>query len=120
MYAINIFFSNACVFFLDSQQIWDTAGQEEYQNIRFEFHLFIPLFISNLSSSKLSYGDTQVFLVAFSCDKKESLDSLKNKWVPEISENVKDTKPLMIMVGTKVDVRDANPGAPENCDDDYV
>jgi small GTP-binding protein len=69
-------------------QLWDTAGQEELVNVR-----------------QLSYPNTDVFLMCFSVADRTSYDNIKNKWVDEIKQYVKD--PKLLLVGTKEDLRDS-------------
>jgi small GTP-binding protein len=68
-------------------QLWDTAGQEDLENIRV-----------------LSYTNTDVFLVCFSVVEPTSLANVQSKWLPELKKYVKD--PRLILVGTKKDLRD--------------
>jgi small GTP-binding protein len=70
-------------------QLWDTAGQEDLENIRV-----------------LSYTNTQVLLVCFSLVDPASLANIQTKWLPELKKNV--TNPKIILVGTKKDLRDDN------------
>eukprot|EP00761_Pharyngomonas_kirbyi_P007679 gb/GECH01007689.1/.p1 GENE.gb/GECH01007689.1/~~gb/GECH01007689.1/.p1 ORF type:complete len:192 (+),score=47.21 gb/GECH01007689.1/:1-576(+) len=67
--------------------LWDTAGQEEYDRLR-----------------PLSYPGTSVFIICFSVVNPDSYDNVKNKWYPEIKHHL-STAPI-ILVGTKVDLRD--------------
>jgi small GTP-binding protein len=67
-------------------QLWDTAGQEDLENIR-----------------SLSYTNTDVFLVCFSLVDPISLSNVQSHWVPELKKYVQ--KPRMILVGTKMDLR---------------
>jgi len=67
--------------------LWDTAGQEEYDKLRY-----------------LSYPNTNVFLVCFSVVSKSSFDNVKLKWLKELAEYSAGTP--VILVGTKVDLRD--------------
>jgi small GTP-binding protein len=67
--------------------LWDTAGQEEYTNIR-----------------PLSYPDTNVFLVCFSVEAQSSFDNIASKWLPELKKHEPDTP--FVIVGTKCDIRD--------------
>lgn len=67
-------------------QLWDTAGQEDLENIRV-----------------LSYTNTDVFLVCFSVVEPTSLQNVQNKWLIELKQYVKD--PVMILVGLKKDLR---------------
>jgi len=67
-------------------QLWDTAGQEDLENIRV-----------------LSYTNTDVFLVCFSLVDPTSLANIQTKWLPELKKYVKE--PQVILVGTKKDLR---------------
>jgi GTPase SAR1 family protein len=122
--------------------LWDTAGQEELVNVRFvvfprpvDLNLRIIAVLLSYQFRTLSYDDTHVFLVAFSCASKESLVSVKTKvlflllifmirfvlqWVPELKQYGKDGKLLMVLVGTKVDLRDSTPDSPDNCTNEEV
>eukprot|EP01103_Thecamoeba_quadrilineata_P020312 TRINITY_DN864_c0_g1_i1.p1 TRINITY_DN864_c0_g1~~TRINITY_DN864_c0_g1_i1.p1 ORF type:complete len:201 (+),score=15.33 TRINITY_DN864_c0_g1_i1:59-661(+) len=66
--------------------LWDTAGQEEYSRLR-----------------SLSYPDTDIFLLCFSVTWPESLNNIKNKWIPEIKHYCPDAR--FILIGTKKDLR---------------
>ncbi|ODV87086.1 hypothetical protein CANARDRAFT_26518 [[Candida] arabinofermentans NRRL YB-2248] len=68
--------------------LWDTAGQEEYDRLR-----------------PLSYQQTEIFLICFSIVEPTSFQNVKNKWIPEIKHHSpKDI--LILLVGTKLDLRD--------------
>ncbi|KYQ93070.1 Rho GTPase [Tieghemostelium lacteum] len=67
--------------------LWDTAGQEDYDNLR-----------------PLSYPQTDVFIICYSTVKKDSLDNIKYKWLAEINQSNAGTP--IILVGTKVDLRE--------------
>jgi small GTP-binding protein len=69
-----------------SVQIWDTAGQEELENIR-----------------TMSYANTSVFLLCFSVVDRSSFDNIENIWLPEIRSYVSDIN--VLLVGTKTDLR---------------
>ncbi|EFC46502.1 rho family small GTPase [Naegleria gruberi] len=69
-----------------SLALWDTAGQEEYDQLR-----------------PLSYPDTNVFLVCFSVVNPSSLENVKSKWVPELKQSCPDTP--IVLVGSKIDLR---------------
>ena len=66
--------------------LWDTAGQDDYDRLR-----------------PLSYPDTDCFVIAFSIDDGRTLESVQEKWYPEIT-HFGPTTPFVI-VGTKLDLR---------------
>jgi GTPase SAR1 family protein len=68
-----------------SLQLWDTAGQEDYDRLR-----------------PLSYPGTQVFLLCFSCVSLGSFNNIQAKWHPEIKHYCPDVP--FILVGTKSDL----------------
>jgi Ras-related C3 botulinum toxin substrate 1 len=82
-YDTNIKFQDSIV----KLSLWDTAGQEEYDKLRY-----------------LSYPNTNVFLVCFSVVSKSSFDNVKLKWLKELAEYSPGTP--VILVGTKVDLRE--------------
>ncbi|KAH3762017.1 Rac2 protein [Pelomyxa schiedti] len=65
--------------------MWDTAGHEDYDKLR-----------------PLSYPNTDVFLICFSLDSAASLESVVNKWAPEVSHYCPDAP--ILLVGTKSDL----------------
>ena len=67
-------------------ELFDTAGQEEYDRLR-----------------PLSYPNTSVFLVCFSIVSPNSFDNVQEKWVPEIKHHCPNTP--FLLVGTQVDLR---------------
>jgi Ras-related C3 botulinum toxin substrate 1 len=67
-------------------QLWDTASQPDYQNLR-----------------PLSYPDTDIFIICFSLVSPTSLDNVQSKWVPEIKQHCEDNR--YILVGMKSDLR---------------
>lgn len=87
--------------------LWDTAGQEEYDKLR-----------------PLSYPQTDVFLICFAVNEVASFKNVENKWFPEIAQYTRSTiydsnnysptasysnshKLPILLVGTKSDLRDA-------------
>ena len=71
-------------------QLWDTAGQEEYDRLR-----------------SLSFPDTEVFIICFSISSPESLHNVETKWVPEVQPYMSGVP--VLLVGTKSDFRDNPP-----------
>eukprot|EP01130_Rhizamoeba_saxonica_P002047 TRINITY_DN1184_c0_g1_i2.p1 TRINITY_DN1184_c0_g1~~TRINITY_DN1184_c0_g1_i2.p1 ORF type:complete len:235 (+),score=65.89 TRINITY_DN1184_c0_g1_i2:176-880(+) len=68
--------------------LWDTAGQEDYDRLR-----------------PLSYPGADVILLCFSLVTESSFESIVGKWNPEITHYIKDVP--KVLVGTKVDLREA-------------
>ena len=68
-------------------QLWDTAGQEELENIRI-----------------LSYTNTDIFLICFSVTEPTSFENVQNIWLKELKKHVQN--PVYLLVGTKTDLRD--------------
>ncbi|XP_052105482.1 cell division control protein 42 homolog [Mytilus californianus] len=81
-YLVNIHTHNG----QEKMQVSDTAGQETYDRLR-----------------TLSYYDTDVFIVCFSVEDKDSLENVKIKWIPEVKEFRPNTP--FILVGTQTDLR---------------
>jgi len=66
--------------------LWDTAGQEDYDQLR-----------------PMSYAKTDIFLVCFDVDSQDSYANVKNKWIPEILKFSPQTP--FLVIGTKKDLR---------------
>ena len=66
--------------------LWDTAGQDDYERLR-----------------PLSYPGTDVVLICFSIDMPDSLENVREKWVPEINHYL--PKVPIVLVGNKADLR---------------
>ncbi|XP_077963235.1 ras homolog family member Gb isoform X1 [Gasterosteus aculeatus] len=69
-----------------SLNLWDTAGQEEYDRLR-----------------TLSYPQTNVFIICFSISSPASYENVKHKWHPEVSHHCPAVP--ILLVGTKSDLR---------------
>jgi len=67
-------------------ELWDTAGQESLRSLR-----------------RLSYSDTQVFLLGFSINSLASLQNVASTWIPDITEYCPDA--VIILAGFKADMR---------------
>ncbi|XP_039394902.1 rho-related GTP-binding protein RhoV isoform X2 [Mauremys reevesii] len=68
-------------------QLWDTAGQEDFDCLR-----------------SLCYPDTDVFLVCFSVVNPSSFQNITEKWIPEIRTH--NPQAPVLLVGTQADLRD--------------
>eukprot|EP01048_Picozoa_sp_COSAG05_P017834 COSAG05_NODE_2505_length_2973_cov_1.820111_1_plen_312_part_00 len=71
-------------------ELWDTAGQEEYDRVR-----------------PLSYPNTDIFLLVFSVASRASFVNIQTKWIPELlSQPLVDlSMSKVILVGCKTDLR---------------
>ena len=67
--------------------LWDTAGEEDYDRLR-----------------PLSYPQTDIFIITFSCVGPASFENVRAKWLPEISHHCPNTP--FFLVATKLDLRD--------------
>lgn len=67
-------------------ELWDTAGQSDYDKLR-----------------PLGYPDTDVFLLCYSVMRMSSLDNIVTKWKPEIDEWCPDAP--FLLVGCQNDLR---------------
>ena len=72
-----------------SLDLWDTAGQEEFDRMR-----------------HLSYPDTDVFLMCFSVVSPTSFENVSTKWIPDIEHHMKDKDYRLLLVGLKCDLRE--------------
>lgn len=70
-----------------SLNLWDTAGQEDYDRLR-----------------PLSYPQTDIFLACFSLISPISFDHIEHKWHPEIQHHCPGVP--ILLVGNKLDLRD--------------
>ena len=59
--------------------LWDTAGQEDYDRLR-----------------PLSYPDTDVILLCFAINNKDSLENVSEKWKPEVDHFCPKVKLLFV------------------------
>lgn len=72
-------------------QLFDTAGQEQFNVIR-----------------RLSYHDTQIFLLCFNLVDPVSFQNIKERWIPELKEYSAKGIPF-ILVGLQSDERNVAP-----------
>ena len=70
--------------------LWDTAGQEDYDNLR-----------------PLSYPASDVFILCFSLISRTSLLNAQSKWAPELRayDRRNGSNTPIILIGTKSDIR---------------
>ncbi|KAF9578067.1 hypothetical protein BGW38_006349, partial [Lunasporangiospora selenospora] len=68
--------------------LWDTAGQEDYDRLR-----------------PLAYPDTDVILICFAIDNRDSFENVLDKWHPEVRTNLGPKVPVFL-IGCKKDLRD--------------
>ena len=68
-------------------ELWDTAGQDDFDNIR-----------------PISYPKTDICLVCFSLINRFSYNNVKEKWYPEVRRFAPQAP--VILVGTKLDERE--------------
>lgn len=66
--------------------LWDTAGQEEYDRLR-----------------PLSYCETDVVIICFGVDMKDSLENIDTKWITEVRHYCPNDP--IILCGLKTDLR---------------
>ncbi|EAL49965.2 Rho family GTPase [Entamoeba histolytica] len=67
-------------------QMWDTAGQEDFDRIR-----------------NRAYPDTDVFLICYAVDDQNSFENIEVKWISEVTHFCKEAK--VVLVATKSDRR---------------
>lgn len=67
-------------------EIWDTAGQEDYDRL-------MPL----------NYPNTEILIICFSIANMETYKRVKHKWIPEINHYSPNTS--IVLVGCKTDLR---------------
>ncbi|KAJ1786459.1 GTP-binding protein Rho1 [Coemansia sp. RSA 2399] len=66
--------------------LWDTAGQEDYDNVRYP-----------------CYNGANVVIICFSVDSPDSLENVQEKWIREVMEYA--GKVPTLLVGLKEDLR---------------
>lgn len=69
--------------------LWDTAGQEDYDRLR-----------------PLCYPETDVFIICFSLVQPSSAENVLAKWGPELMHHNQGRHTPVVLVGTKLDLRD--------------
>ncbi|KAJ2748404.1 GTP-binding protein Rho1 [Coemansia nantahalensis] len=66
--------------------LWDTAGQEDYDNVRYP-----------------CYSGASVVIICFSVDSPDSLENVREKWIGEVLEYASGAP--ILLVGLKEDLR---------------
>lgn len=67
-------------------EVFDTAGQENFAEIR-----------------KANMNGTDVVIICYSCESKDTLDNVKATWLPEIRDGNAAADYPFILVGNKAD-----------------
>ncbi|CAF1305448.1 unnamed protein product [Rotaria magnacalcarata] len=93
-YEPTVFDNFACVMHRNSAtsynlELFDTAGQEEWEQLR-----------------RMMYANTDVFLVCYSCMQPSSFDNVEKKWMPDVRSH--DPSSLVILVSLCIDLRTNN------------
>ncbi|KAF0312928.1 Ras-related protein ced-10 [Amphibalanus amphitrite] len=70
--------------------VWDTAGQEEFERLR-----------------PLMYPKTDVFLLCYAIDNVTSFNNIMIKWAPELRKHCPNAR--IMLVATKADCRGSDP-----------
>ena len=75
-------------------QLFDTAGQEDYDRLQFyqNIQTFKKIDLNHVRLRLIAYPNTDVFLVCFSIINPDSYDNVREKWVPEIKVSWKKRK----------------------------
>jgi small GTP-binding protein len=89
-YSVNLM-ADGKVYHVD---LWDTAGQEDYDKIR-----------------PISYSLTDVFIVCYSVISRTSFQNVRHKWLPELRHHQPNSP--ILLIGLKNDLRKGTP--PEQC-----
>lgn len=99
--------------FVDSVHIelslWDTAGQEEFDRLRSLSYGTDPEILVLAADTNPRADDTDLIMLCYSVDSKDSLENVESKWVGEIADNCPGVK--LVLVALKCDLR-------ENVEDD--
>ncbi|EFQ32545.1 Ras family protein [Colletotrichum graminicola M1.001] len=86
--------------------LWDTAGQEEFDRLRsLSYGRIIGQGGLN-NVGLLGADDTDLIMLCYSVDSKDSLENVESKWVGEIADNCPGVK--LVLVALKCDLREAD------------
>lgn len=84
--------------------LWDTAGHEAYRDIR-----------------KMYYPSTDVIVICFSVDNRDTLNAVRDQWKPELLEKVCINNRIYLLTAadnlseTIADRRPPSTGTAEQC-----
>lgn len=86
--------------------LWDTAGQEEFDRLRSLSYGNLTPLIGTFSQliSNPCIDDTDLIMLCYSVDSKDSLENVESKWVGEIADNCPGVK--LVLVALKCDLRE--------------
>lgn len=89
--------------------LWDTAGQEEFDRLRslsYGEWLLQRSITHWIFGTKLTRNvdDTDLIMLCYSVDSKDSLENVESKWVGEIADNCPGVK--LVLVALKCDLRE--------------
>ena len=86
-------------------QLFDTAGQEDYDRLQFcqTIKTSKKIDLDHVRLRLIAYPNTDVFLVCFSIINPDSYDNVREKWVPEIQKHWGQAP--FLLVGTQMDLR---------------
>jgi len=93
-YEPTVFDNFACVMHRNNRtsynlELFDTAGQEEWEQLR-----------------RMMYANTDVFLVCYSCMQPSSFDNIDKKWILDVRNH--DPSSLIVLVSLCIDLRTNN------------
>ncbi|KAK2037887.1 ras family protein [Colletotrichum somersetense] len=86
--------------------LWDTAGQEEFDRLRSLSYGRIIAQSGLNNIGLLGADDTDLIMLCYSVDSKDSLENVESKWVGEIADNCPGVK--LVLVALKCDLREAD------------
>ncbi|KAK1995436.1 ras family protein [Colletotrichum falcatum] len=86
--------------------LWDTAGQEEFDRLRSLSYGRIVDQGGLNNIGLLGADDTDLIMLCYSVDSKDSLENVESKWVGEIADNCPGVK--LVLVALKCDLREAD------------
>ncbi|TPX07754.1 uncharacterized protein E0L32_010546 [Thyridium curvatum] len=83
--------------------LWDTAGQEEFDRLRSLSYEETNERGANTPTA--TTDDTDLIMLCYSVDSRDSLENVESKWVGEIADNCPGVK--LVLVALKCDLRES-------------